>query len=108
MRQTPIPHPDQLHLGLTSAELERVIEARVTARAEAEAWRWRFRLLTIETIMMGGLVLAAGLMLGQPVTLVLRAALIVAASCFASGILLLGLSTGTGKLWTRWRRRQAS
>ncbi len=108
MGRAQIPHPDQLHLGLTSAELERVIEARVTARAEAEAWRWRFRLLTIETIMMGGLVLAAGLTLGQPTMLVLRAALIVAASCFASGILLLGLSVGTGKLWTRVRRWRTS
>lgn len=108
MGRPQIPHPDQLHLGLTSAELERVIEARVNARAEAEAWRWRFRLLTIESLMMGGLVLAAGLTLGQPTMLVLHATLIVAASCFASGILLLGLSAGTGKLWTRVRRWRAS
>lgn len=108
MARIQIPHPDQLHLGLTPAELERAIEARVAARAEAEAWRWRFRLLSIETVMMGGLVLAAGITLGQPTMLVLRASLLVAASCFASGILLLGLSTGTGKLWTLWRRRRAS
>lgn len=108
MGRTQIPHPDQLQLGLTAAELERVIEARVTARAEAEAWRWRFRLLSIETVMMGGLVLAAGFTLGQPTMLVLRASLIVAASCFASGILLLGLSAGTGKLWSRFRRWRAS
>lgn len=88
--------------------LEQIIEARVAARLENDAWRWRFRLLTIETIMMAGLVLAAGLTLHQPTVLVLRAALIVGASCFASGILLLGLSTGAGKLLTRFRRWRAS
>lgn len=108
MGRIQIPHPDQLQLGLTAAELERLIEARVTARAESEAWRWRFRLLSIETVMMGSLVLAAGFTLGQPTMLVLRASLIVAASCFASGILLLGLSAGTGKLWSRFRRWRAS
>lgn len=87
---------------------EREIEARVAARLESDAWRWRFRLLSIETVMMAGLVITAGLILHQPTLLVLRAGLLVGASCFASGMLLLGLSTGTGRLLTRFRRWRAS
>lgn len=87
---------------------ERIVEARVTARLERDAWRWRFRLLSIETVMMAGLVITAGLILHQPTLLVLRAGLLVGASCFASGMLLLGLSTGTGRLLTRFRRWRAS
>ena len=90
------------------AALDREVEARVAQRLETDAWRWRFRLLTIETVMMAGLVLIAGLMLHQPAELVLRATLLVGASCFASGMLILGLSTGTGKLLSRFRRRRAS
>lgn len=91
-----------------AAVFDRLLEAHVIVRLERDAWRWRFRLLTLETVMMAGLVLAAGLALHQPTLLVLRAALMVGASCFASGMLLLGLSTGTGKLLTRWRARRAS
>ena len=88
--------------------LEQLIEARVTARLESDAWRWRLRLLGIETVMMSGLVLVAGLMLHQPAMLVLRATLLVGASCFASGLLILGLSAGTGTLLSRLRRWRAS
>jgi len=88
--------------------IEREVEARVAARLETDAWRWRFRLLTIETGMMTGLVAIAGLLLHQPTLLVLRAAFLVGASCFASGVLLLGLSMGTGKLLRRARRRRVS
>ena len=46
--------------------------------------------------------------LKQPTMMVLRASLIVAASCLATGLLLLSLSAGTAKLMSRlhrWRRR---
>ncbi|MDO7841733.1 hypothetical protein [Sphingomonas immobilis] len=84
--------------------LDLEIEARVTARLERDAWMWRFRLVAIETLMLAALVAAAGLTLGQPVMVVLRAALIVGATCFASGLLLLSLSAGTARLLTRVRR----
>ena len=91
-----------------TAAHEREIEARVAARLERDAWLWRFRLIAIETAMMSFLVAVAGLLVHQPVLLVLRAALLVGASCFASGVLLLGLSTGTGTLLRRVRRRRPS
>lgn len=91
-----------------AAAFERLLEAQVVVRLESDAWRWRFRLLALETVMMAALVLAAGLTLHQPTMLVVRASLMVGASCFASGMLLLGLSTGTGKLLRRFRARRAS
>jgi hypothetical protein len=99
----------QFTLGLErNAVLEQEIEARVAERAKAEAWHWRFRLITVETIMMAMLIVAAGLCLGKPVGEILRAAILVGAACFASGILLLGLSAGAGLSWAalskRWRR----
>ncbi|MBO9579567.1 MAG: hypothetical protein J7498_01595 [Sphingobium sp.] len=109
MRRPSLPNPDQFKLRLAADEdLERIIEARVAERCEAESIRWRFRLVTIETAMVGALVTAAGLALEQPTMLVLRAAVIVAGSCLASGILLIGLSAWSSKLlirWTRWRAR---
>jgi hypothetical protein len=88
--------------------IEAEIERRVAARCKAEAFLWRFRLIAAESAMMGALVAAAGIALDKPATLVLRAALLVASSCFASGMLLLGL-TGLGtriaaRLRRRWRR----
>ena len=56
--------------------------------------------------MMGLLVLVAGLLLKQPTMMVLRASLLVAASCMATGLLLLSLSAGTAKLMSRLRRRR--
>lgn len=89
--------------------LEAFIERRAAAKAEAQALTWRFRLVTIETLMMGLLVGAAGLALGKPPFLVLRAAVMVAAGCFASGILLIGLTgaidKGLLRLRTWWRTR---
>ncbi len=103
------PNPDQMAFDLSKdAQLERIIEARVAVRAEAAAIRWRFRLVTIESAMMASLVLAAGLALNQPHGMVLRSALIVGAACFASGIMLIGLSGVTGMLlsaFRRWRTR---
>ncbi len=101
-------HPNQMTFDLgKDAELERMIEARVAIRAEAEAIRWRFRLIAIETIMMAGLVLVAGLALNQPHAMVVRSALIVGAACFASGIMLIGLSGVTGLMVSRFRRWRA-
>jgi hypothetical protein len=109
MRKSPGAHPDQLPLDLVQeAAVERLVEARLAARAEAEAWHWRFRLVAIETVMIAALVAIAGFTLGQPTNMVLQAALLVGASCFASGLLLLSLSVGTGKLWSRFRRWRAS
>lgn len=108
LRHTP-PHPDQLPLELTAdLELERIIEARVAERCEAESIRWKFRLVTLETLMMGALVAAAGIALGQPGMMVARAATLVAASCFATGLILLGLSAWSARLLTRFRRWRAS
>lgn len=90
------------------AQLERMIEARVAIRAEAAAIRWRFRLILIETVMMAALVLAAGLALNQPHAMVVRGALIIGAACFASGVMLIGLSGATGlalSAYRRWRAR---
>ncbi len=99
------PHPDQLPLNWSDNEaIEMIVEQRLAARFEAESFQWRFRLVAIETMMIGLLVLVAGLLLKQPTMMVLRASLLVAASCFATGLLLLSLSAGTAKLMSRLRR----
>lgn len=99
------PHPDQLPLNWSDNEaIELIVEQRLAERFEAESFQWRFRLVMIETVMMGLLVLVAGLLLKQPSMMVLRAALLVAASCLATGLLLLSLSAGTAKLMSRLRR----
>ena len=101
------PHPDQLPLNWSDNEaIELIVEQRLAERFEAEAFQWRFRLVMIETVMMGLLVLVAGLLLKQPTMMVLRASLLVAASCMATGLLLLSLSAGTAKLMSRLRRRR--
>lgn len=103
------PHPDQLPLNWSDNEaIEVIVEQRLAERFEAESFQWRFRLVMIETVMMGTLVLVAGLLLKQPTMMVLRASLLVAGSCLATGLLLLSLSAGTAKLMSRlrrWRRR---
>lgn len=103
------PHPDQLAIDWENdPSIEAIIEARVAKRAEAAAFQWRLRLVAIETCMMGGLVIAAGLALEQPVLQTVRTGLIVAAACFASGMLLIGLSGACGMLLSRlsqWRAR---
>lgn len=102
------PDPNQLVLELgKDAELERIIEARVALRAEADAVRWRFRLIVIETTMMAMLIAAAGIALDQKPILIFRAALLVGATCFASGVLLIGLSGASGWLLSRFRRWRA-
>ncbi|AOH86947.1 hypothetical protein AWL63_19555 [Sphingomonas panacis] len=103
------PHPDQLPLNWSDNEaIDVIVEQRLAERFEAESFQWRFRLVMIETVMMGTLVLVAGLLLKQPMMMVLRASLLVAGSCLATGLLLLSLSAGTAKLMSRlrrWRRR---
>lgn len=83
--------------------LEALIEARAVELAQAQAFAWRFRLVTIETLMMGALILAAGLALGQSALLVLRAAVMVSAGCFASGILLIGMTGAADQALARLR-----
>ncbi len=102
-------HPDltfQLGWSDEDARIESLVEERLAARFEAESFIWRFRLVAIETVMMGMLVLVAGLLLKQPTVMVLRATLLVAASCFATGLLLLSLSAGTAKLLSRLNARR--
>lgn len=101
----PKPHPGQLALEFAPGDdLEAYIEARVAARAEADALRWRFRLVVIESVMLASLVLAAGVVLDQPMGLVLRGAGIVGAGCFVTGLILIGLTGAAGRLITRFRR----
>lgn len=88
----------------TPAALEAEVERRVAARSQADAFTWRFRLILGETLMMGLLVAAAGLALHQAPLLVARAALLVAGSCLATGMLLLWLSSVTLRLAARLRK----
>lgn len=99
------PHPDQLALELSpDDDFEAYIEARIAARAEADALRWRFRLVIIESVMIASLVLAAGIVLDQPMGLILRGAAMVGAGCFLTGLILIGLTGVAGRLITRLRR----
>lgn len=84
--------------------LEREIEARVRLRLRHEAVQWKLRLVIAEAVMLGLLVGFAGIMLDKPLLPVLRAALIVAGSCLASGLLLLGLSDALFSLRDRAQR----
>lgn len=104
MGRMSLAHPDQLPLDLRAAEIEREIEARVASRLEAESIAWRFRLIVIETLMMSMLIAAAGLAVGQPAGIVIRATLLIALTCFGTGMVLLGLSAAAAKLLTRFRR----
>ena len=85
-------------------ELERMIERRVAIRAEADAVRWRLRLIAIETLLMAGLVTVAGLALDQKPIAVMKAALLVGATCLGSGVLLIGLSAVSRRLLSGLRR----
>ena len=88
--------------------IERIVEQRIAQRFEAESFQWRFRLVVIETVIMGLLVLVAGLVLKQNPMLVLRAALMISASCLATGVLLLSLSAGTLRMMARLGLRKRS
>lgn len=103
------PHRDQLPLSLSQGdELERIVEARIAAPCEADSFLGKFRLVAIGTVLMGVLVAAVGTALDQPPARVARAALIVAASCLASGLLLLGLFAWSARLLTRFEQWRAS
>lgn len=96
---------DEPPLDLTlPAALEAEVERRVAARSQSDAFLWRFRLIMAETIMMGMLVAVAGLALHQAPLLVARAALLVSASCLATGMLLLWLSSVWLRLIARLRK----
>lgn len=99
--------PDQLPLRLgenPDGDLDRIVEARVAARAEADALRWRFRLVIIESVMIASLVLIAGVVLGQPTALVLRGTAMVGAGCFLTGLILIGLTGAASRLLAKFRR----
>jgi hypothetical protein len=102
------PHPDQFLLDLeTMLPSDRALfEAAVAAEAERRAFYWRFRLVAIETVMMAGLVLIAGLLIDQPTALVVRASATMSIACFASGLFLIWLSSVTSELMIQWRRRR--
>ena len=103
------PSPDHFPLRLVESpdeDIERIIEARVAARAEADALRWRFRLVVIESVMIASLVLAAGLVLEQPAGIVLRGAAIVGGGCFLTGLILIGLTGAAGRLLAKLRRKR--
>lgn len=100
--------PEQFALDLdTMLPVDRVrFEAAVAAEAERRAFYWRFRLVAIETMMMAGLVLIAGFLVDLPTQMVVRASITVGAACFASGLLLIWLSSVTSGLMLRWRQRR--
>lgn len=103
-RDTATPANDDVLQLSDDAMIEKIVEERMAQRFEAESFHWRLRLVALETCMMGMLVIVAGLVLKEPTMLVLRAGLLVAGSCFATGILLASLSAATGKLLTRIRK----
>ncbi|MDX3911374.1 MAG: hypothetical protein QHC67_16395, partial [Sphingobium sp.] len=60
--------------------------------------------VVIESVMIASLVLAAGVVLDQPIGLVLRGAGVVGAGCFVTGLILIGLTGAAGRLLARFRR----
>ncbi|KAB2858628.1 MULTISPECIES: hypothetical protein [unclassified Sphingopyxis] len=80
-----------------------LFDAAVAAVAERQALGWRFRLVMIESVMMAGLVLIAGLLVDQPTSLFTQASVTVGIACFASGLVLIWLSSVTSGLMLRWR-----
>jgi len=108
MTHKPVAHPEQLALDWENdPAIEAMIEARVARRAEAAALHWRVRLVAIETCMMGSLVIAAGIALDQPPLQTIRAGILVATACCASGMLLIGLSGACGMLCSRFKQWRA-
>jgi hypothetical protein len=99
---------DQLEMQLDAMlPADRALfDAAVVAVAERQALGWRFRLVVTESVMMAGLGLLAGLLVDQPPSVVMQASATVGAACFASGLLLIWLSSVTSGLMLRWRRRR--
>jgi hypothetical protein len=107
VKRPPI-HRDQLEMQLDAMlPADRALfDAAVAAVAESQALGWRFRLVVIESVMMAGLVLVAGLLVDQPTSVVTQASVTVGIACFASSLLLIWLSSVTSSLMLRWRRRR--
>ena len=72
-----------------------LFDAAVAAVAERQALGWRFRLVMIESVMMAGLVLIAGLLVDQPTSLFTQASVTVGIACFASGLVLIWLAVAS-------------
>jgi hypothetical protein len=105
----PEPEPEPGHPGLECADdefIEGLVEARLARRFEAEAFHWRVRLIAIETVLMGSLVLVAGLLLRLPFMMVVRASVLIAGSCLVTGLALVGLSAAATRLARRIRERK--
>lgn len=104
----PSLRPDQLEMQLDAMlPADRILfDAAVAAVAERQALGWRLRLVVIESSMMAGLVLVAGLLVDQSTAIVTQASVTVGVACFASGLLLIWLSSVTSGLMLRWRRRR--
>lgn len=104
----PSVHPDQLEMQLEAMlPADRALfDAAVAAVAERQALGWRFRLVVIESVMMAGLVLVAGLLVDQPTSMVTQASVTVGIACFASGLFLIWLSSVTSALMLRRRGRR--
>lgn len=101
-RRTSEPRPEPLPLDWhDEEEIERIVRERMAARFETESFHWRLRLVAIETCILGLLMLSVGILLGHPAMMVLRASLMVAGSCFATGVLLLGMSASAARLLSR-------
>src|SRR3546814_5861379 len=96
----PSLHPDELAMQLDAMlPADRALfDAAVAAVAERQALGWRFRLVMIESVMMAGLVLIAGLLVDQPTSLFTQASVTVGIACFASGLVLIWLSSVTSGL----------
>jgi hypothetical protein len=90
------------------SEIERIIEARVAIRAQAQAIHWRLRLILVESGMLAMTILVAGGLMGQPLGRILGSALLVAAGCLSSGLLLVGLSGGASIAVSRVCRWKAN
>lgn len=108
MRKAPFHPIHRCHDFGRDAEIEQIIEARVSIRAEAEAIRWRLRLIVIETAILTLMVLLAGWLLDQPFVTVLQSGLMVCAGASISGILLVSLSGGVSMGLSRLARWKAA
>lgn len=108
MKDIVTPADDRAWIPPTQQQVEQMVEARAAQLAEGQALYWRIRLVAIETVLLGLLVLITGLLVGQPVMTVMRAAILVAAACLASGMVLIALTDATSHGWKRLRRRKPS
>jgi hypothetical protein len=109
MTRHAFPHPDQLMLDWQNdPAVQARIEELAAERAEQQSFQWRLRLMMIESVMMGSVVIAAGTALRQPAAMVLKSGLLIAGACLASGMMLIGLSAlcavGLARLRKRWAR----